>query len=180
MDVFRKRAARQRRRTRQGERAQRALVEAHLRRPSFSAQDWTPATARRRIRAAMFRQGEFLAPSRVESGNLPALMQTNRATSIRHDASARAAQAKSAVAEELHVQLDDAERILLETFSVPRRSSDGNPDGRRNQDFDKGWSAGQLWRRIVHEYLHDATRRDSIGVRDASCRRISTSSSSPN
>jgi hypothetical protein len=68
-----------------------------------------------------------------------------------------------AVAEELHEQLDDAERILLETFSVPEAVEPmAILMGGGIDHFDKGMELqGQLWRRIVHEYLQ---RCDSAGL----------------
>src|SRR5258708_37666639 len=71
--------------------------------------------------------------------------------------------ANPAVAEELHEQLDDAERILLETFSVPEAVEPmAILMGGGIKNFDKGMELqGQLWRRIVHE---DLQRCDSAGL----------------
>ena len=67
------------------------------------------------------------------------------------------------VAEEIHEQLDDAERILLETFSIPESVEPmAILMGGGVKNFDKGMELqGQLWRRIVHEYLQ---RCDSAGL----------------
>ncbi|MFZ0678612.1 MAG: hypothetical protein WAN07_13005, partial [Candidatus Binatus sp.] len=132
--------------------------------PSFSAQTGRLQLLGEGFVLTMFRQGEFLAPSRVDQEIFRRCMQ-DESRHVGFGTMHLRAQLKAnpVVAEELHEQLDDAERILLETFSVPEAVEPmailmgGGVD-----HFDKGMELqGQLWRRIVHEYLQ---RCDSAGL----------------
>lgn len=132
--------------------------------PSFSAQ-----TARLHLLGegfvlTMFRQGEFIAPSRVDQEIFRRCMQ-DESRHVGYGTMHLRTQLKSRpeLAEEIHDQLDDAESILLQTFSVPELVEPmAILMGGGIEHFDKGMELqSQLWRRIVNEYLQ---RCDSAGL----------------
>ena len=145
-----------------------ALSQLSLKRifdsPSFSAQ-----TARLHLLGegfvlTMFRQGEFIAPSRVDSEIFRRCMQ-DESRHVGYGTMHLRAQLKARpdLANEIHEQLDDAESILLQLFSVPESVEPmAILLGGGLQHFDRGMEmqAG-LWRRIVNEYLQ---RCDSAGL----------------
>ncbi|MGH7840688.1 MAG: ferritin-like domain-containing protein [Candidatus Binataceae bacterium] len=132
--------------------------------PSFSAQ-----TARLHLLGegfvlTMFRQGEFIAPSRVDAEIFRRCMQ-DESRHVGYGTIHLREQLKSRpeLASEIHDQLDDAEQILLQLFSVPEQVEPmAILMGGGIAHFDKGMEMqGQLWRRIVNEYLQ---RCDSAGL----------------
>ncbi len=132
--------------------------------PSFSAQ-----TARLHLLGegfvlTMFRQGEFIAPSRVDQEIFRRCMQ-DESRHVGYGTMHLRAQLKERpdLAEEIHLQLDDAESILLQLFSVPESVEPmAILLGGGIKNFDKGMELqGNLWRRIVSEYLQ---RCDSAGL----------------
>ncbi len=164
MDVFRKRALA----NGGGLGKASVLSELSLKRifdaPSFSAQ-----TARLHLLGegfvlTLFRQGEFIAPSHVEQEIFRRCMQ-DESRHVGYGAMHLRAQlkAKPELAEQIHCELDDAEQILLQTFSVPEAVEPmAILMGGGVKHFDKGMEMqGELWRRIVHEYLQ---RCDSAGL----------------
>jgi hypothetical protein len=164
MDVFRKRALA----NGGGLGKASVLSELSLKRifdaPSFSAQ-----TARLHLLGegfvlTLFRQGELIAPSHVEQEIFRRCMQ-DESRHVGYGAMHLRAQlkAKPELAEQIHCELDDAEQILLQTFSVPEAVEPmAILMGGGVKHFDQGMEMqGQLWRRIVHEYLQ---RCDSAGL----------------
>ncbi len=132
--------------------------------PSFSAQ-----TARLHLLGegfvlTMFRQGELIAPSRVDQEIFRRCMQ-DESRHVGYGTVHLREQLKSRpeLAAEIHDQLDDAEQILLQSFSVPEQVEPmAILMGGGIDHFDKGMDMqGQLWRRIVNEYLQ---RCDSAGL----------------
>jgi hypothetical protein len=132
--------------------------------PSFSVQ-----TARLHLLGegfvlTMFRQGEFIAPSRVDQEIFRRCMQ-DESRHVGYGTMHLRAQLKQRpdLAEQIHEQLDDAESILLQTFSVPELVEPmAILMGGGIDHFDKGMELqSQLWRRIVNEYLQ---RCDSAGL----------------
>jgi hypothetical protein len=132
--------------------------------PSFSVQ-----TARLHLLGegfvlTMFRQGEFIAPSRVDQEIFRRCMQ-DESRHVGYGTMHLRAQLKQRpdLAEQIHGQLDDAESILLQTFSVPELVEPmAILMGGGIDHFDKGMELqSQLWRRIVNEYLQ---RCDSAGL----------------
>jgi hypothetical protein len=132
--------------------------------PSFSAQTGRLHLLGEGFVLTMFRQGEFLAPSRVDQEIFRRCLQ-DESRHVGYGTMHLRAQlkAKPELAEEIHDQLDDAEHILMQLFGVPESVEPmaillgGGID-----NFDKGMELqGQLWRRIVHEYLQ---RCDSAGL----------------
>ena len=145
-----------------------ALSQLSLKRifdsPSFSAQ-----TARLHLLGegfvlTMFRQGEFIAPSRVDSEIFRRCMQ-DESRHVGYGTMHLRAQLKARpdLADEIHDQLDDAESILLQLFSVPESVEPmAILLGGGLQHFDQGMEMqANLWRRIVNEYLQ---RCDSAGL----------------
>src|SRR6202050_2129669 len=132
--------------------------------PSFSAQTGRLHLLGEGFVLTLFRQGEFIAPSRVDQEIFRRCMQDeSRTVGSGTMPLPQQLQGNPQAADEIHDQLDDAERILLETFSAPES---GEPMailmGGGVKNFDKGMEMqGQLWRRIVHEYLQ---RCDSAGL----------------
>ena len=145
-----------------------ALSELSLKRimdaPTFSAQTGRLHLLGEGFVLTMFRQGEFIAPSRVDQEIFRRCMQDESrhvgfgTVHLRNQLKAR-----PELAEQIHTELDDAERILLETFSVPELVEPmAILMGGGIDSFDKGMELqGQLWRRIVNEYLQ---RCDSAGL----------------
>ncbi len=132
--------------------------------PSFSVQ-----TARLHLLGegfvlTMFRQGEYIAQNRVEQEIFRRCMQ-DESRHVGYGTVHLREQLKSRpeLAGEIHDQLDDAEMILLQTFSVPELVEPmAILMGGGVEHFDKGMELqGQLWRRIVNEYLQ---RCDSAGL----------------
>ena len=145
-----------------------ALSQLSLKRifdsPSFSVQ-----TARLHLLGegfvlTMFRQGEFLAPSRVDSEIFRRCMQ-DESRHVGYGTMHLRAQLKARpeLADEIHDQLDDAEGILLQLFSVPESVEPmAILMGGGLKHFDQGMEMqANLWRRIVNEYLQ---RCDSAGL----------------
>ena len=164
MDVFRKRALA----NGGGLGKSSTLSQLSLKRifdaPSFSAQTGRLHLLGEGFVLTMFRQGEFIAPSRVEQEIFRRCMQ-DESRHVGYGTMHLRAQLKARpeLAEQIHRELDDAEQILLQTFSVPEQVEPmailmgGGVD-----HFDKGMEMqGQLWRRIVNEYLQ---RCDSAGL----------------
>jgi hypothetical protein len=132
--------------------------------PSFSAQ-----TARLHLLGegfvlTMFRQGELIAPTRVDQEIFRRCMQ-DESRHVGYGTMHLRTQLKvnPALAEQVHAELDDAESILLQSFGVPEAVEPmailmgGGING-----FDKGMEMqANLWRRIVNEYLQ---RCDSAGL----------------
>ena len=132
--------------------------------PSFSVQ-----TARLHLLGegfvlTMFRQGEFIAPSRVDQEIFRRCMQ-DESRHVGYGTMHLRAQLKERpdLAGEIHEQLDDAEAILLQLFSVPESVEPmAILLGGGIKNFDKGMELqSSLWRRIVNEYLQ---RCDSAGL----------------
>jgi hypothetical protein len=145
-----------------------ALSQLSLKRifdsPSFSAQ-----TARLHLLGegfvlTMFHQGEFIAPSRVDSEIFRRCMQ-DESRHVGYGTMHLRAQLKARpdLAAEIHEQLDDAESILLQLFSVPESVEPmAILLGGGLKHFDQGMEMqANLWRRIVNEYLQ---RCDSAGL----------------
>ena len=132
--------------------------------PSFSAQTGRLHLLGEGFVLTLFRQGEFIAPSRVDQEIFRRCMQ-DESRHVGYGTMHLRAQLKAnpAVAEEIHRELDEGERILLQTFSVPEQVEPmAILMGGGVKNFDKGMEMqGQLWRRIVHEYLQ---RCDSAGL----------------
>jgi hypothetical protein len=138
--------------------------------PSFSAQ-----TARLHLLGegfvlTMFRQGEFIAPTRVDQEIFRRCMQ-DESRHVGYGTVHLREQLKTRpeLAAEIHQQLDDAEMVLLQIFGVPEQVEPmAILMGGGIEHFDKGMELqGQLWRRIVNEYLQ---RCDSAGLdRRARC-----------
>jgi hypothetical protein len=132
--------------------------------PSFSAQTGRLHLLGEGFVLTLFRQGEFIAPSRVDQEIFRRCMQ-DESRHVGYGTMHLRAQLKARpeLAEEIHEQLDDAERILLETFSAPEAVEPmAILMGGGVKNFDKGMELqGQLWRRIIHEYLQ---RCDSAGL----------------
>src|SRR5579871_1339951 len=132
--------------------------------PNFSAQ-----TARLHLLGegfvlTMFRQGEFLAPTRVDQEIFRRCMQ-DESRHVGYGTVHLREQLKSRpeLAAEIHNELDDAEKILLQLFSDPESVEPmAVLMGGGIEHFDKGMELqSQLWRRIVGEYLQ---RCDSAGL----------------
>jgi hypothetical protein len=132
--------------------------------PSFSAQ-----TARLHLLGegfvlTMFRQGEYIAQNRVEQEIFRRCMQ-DESRHVGYGTVHLREQLKTRpdLAAEIHDQLDDAEMILLQTFSVPELVEPmAILMGGGIAHFDKGMELqAQLWRRIINEYLQ---RCDSAGL----------------
>ncbi len=132
--------------------------------PSFSAQTGRLHLLGEGFVLTLFRQGEFIAPSRVDQEIFRRCMQ-DESRHVGYGTMHLRAQLKAnpAIAEEIHRELDEGERILLQTFSVPEQVEPmAILMGGGVKNFDKGMEMqGQLWRRIVHEYLQ---RCDSAGL----------------
>ncbi len=164
MDVFRKRALA----NGGGLGKASVLSELSLKRifeaPSFSAQTGRLHLLGEGFVLTLFRQGEFIAPSHVEQEIFRRCMQ-DESRHVGYGTMHLRAQlkAKPELAEQIHCELDDAEQILLQTFSVPEAVEPmAILMGGGVKHFDKGMEMqGQLWRRIVHEYLQ---RCDSAGL----------------
>ena len=145
-----------------------ALSELSLKRifdaPSFSAQTGRLHLLGEGFVLTVFRQGEFIAPTRVDQEIFRRCMQ-DESRHVGYGTMHLRAQlrANPEIAEEIHEQLDDAESILLQTFSAPELVEPmAILMGGGVKHFDKGMELqGQLWRRIVHEYLQ---RCDSAGL----------------
>jgi hypothetical protein len=145
-----------------------ALAQVSLKRifdaPSFSAQTGRLHLLGEGFVLTMFRQGEFLAPSRVDQEIFRRCMQ-DESRHVGYGTMHLRVQLREnpALAEELHEQLDDAERILVEVFGTPESvEPTAILMGGGIAHFDKGMELqGQLWRRIVNEYLQ---RCDSAGL----------------
>ncbi len=164
MDVFRKRALAN------GGGLGRASVgnERGLRK-IFNAPSLTAQTARLHLLGegfvlTVFRQGEFIAPSRVDQEIFRRCMQ-DESRHVGYGSMHLRAQLKARpeIAEEVHTELDDAERILLDIFSEPESVEPmAILMGGGVKNFDKGMEMqSNLWRRIVAEYLQ---RCDSAGL----------------
>ncbi len=132
--------------------------------PSFSAQTGRLHLLGEGFVLTVFRQGEFIAPSRVDQEIFRRCMQ-DESRHVGYGTMHLRAQLKARpeLAEEIHTELDDAERILLEIFSEPESVEPmAVLMGGGLDHFDKGMEMqGQLWRRIVGEYLQ---RCDSAGL----------------
>jgi len=132
--------------------------------PSFSAQTGRLHLLGEGFVLTLFRQGEFIAPSRVDQEIFRRCMQ-DESRHVGYGTMHLRAQLKSnaALADEIHAELDDAESILLQTFSVPESVEPmAVLMGGGIKNFDKGMEMqGNLWRRIVSEYLQ---RCDSAGL----------------
>jgi hypothetical protein len=132
--------------------------------PSFSAQTGRLHLLGEGFVLTMFRQGEFIAPTRVDQEIFRRCMQ-DESRHVGYGTMHLRAQLKARpeLAEEIHVQLDDAEHILLQLFTVPEQVEPmAILMGGGIDHFDKGMELqAQLWRRIVNEYLQ---RCDSAGL----------------
>jgi len=132
--------------------------------PSFSAQTGRLHLLGEGFVLTLFRQGEFIAPSRVDQEIFRRCMQ-DESRHVGYGTMHLRAQLKAnpAVAEEVHDQLDEAEKILLNLLSVPEQIEPmAILMGGGVKNFDKGMEMqAQLWRRIVNEYLQ---RCDSAGL----------------
>lgn len=132
--------------------------------PSFSAQTGRLHLLGEGFVLTMFRQGEFIAPTRVDQEIFRRCMQ-DESRHVGYGTMHLRAQLKARpeVAEEVHAQLDDAEHILLQLFTVPEQVEPmAILMGGGIDHFDKGMELqAQLWRRIVNEYLQ---RCDSAGL----------------
>lgn len=144
-----------------------ALSELGLKRifesPSFSAQTGRLHMLGEGFVLTIFRSGEFLSPSRVDQEIFRRCLQ-DESRHVGYGTVHMRQQLKSnpAILEEVHGELDDAERILLQIFSTPESVEPmAILLGGGLEHFDKGMELeAQLWRRIVHEYLQ---RCDSAG-----------------
>ncbi|MBF6561255.1 MAG: ferritin-like domain-containing protein [Candidatus Binataceae bacterium] len=145
-----------------------ALAELSLKR-IFDAGSFSAQTARLHLLGegfvlTMFRQGEFIAPSRVDQEIFRRCMQ-DESRHVGYGTMHLRTQLKMRpdLAEEVHAELDDAESILLQTFSVPESVEPmAVLMGGGIKNFDHGMELqGNLWRRIVGEYLQ---RCDSAGL----------------
>ncbi len=132
--------------------------------PSFSAQTGRLHLLGEGFVLTIFRQGEFIAPSRVDQEIFRRCMQ-DESRHVGYGTMHLRTQLKSRpeLADEIHTELDDAERILLEIFSEPESVEPmAVLMGGGVAHFDKGMEMqAQLWRRIVGEYLQ---RCDSAGL----------------
>ena len=133
--------------------------------PSFSVQTGTAATAGRGFRTDDVPAGRIYCAEPGRAGDFPPL-HAGRIASRRLSARCICANSSNRVPSwlsEIHEQLDDAEMILLQTFSVPELVEPmAILMGGGVEHFDKGMELqGQLWRRIVNEYLQ---RCDSAGL----------------
>jgi hypothetical protein len=163
-EVFRKRALANGgglgRASRYSEHGLKRILEA----PSFSAQTGRLHLLGEGFVLTIFRQGEFIAPSRVEQEIFRRCLQDeSRHVGFGTMHLRTQLRADPAVADQIHAELDDAEAILLDLFSEPESVEPmaillGGGLAR----FDQGMELqGQLWRRIVGEYLQ---RCDSAGL----------------
>jgi hypothetical protein len=132
--------------------------------PSFSAQ-----TARLHLLGegfvlTMFRQGEFIAPTRVDQEIFRRCMQ-DESRHVGYGTMHLRTQVteRPELLDEIHRELDDAETVLLQLFGVPEQVEPmAILMGGGIDHFDKGMELqGQLWRRVVNEYLQ---RCDSAGL----------------
>ena len=163
-DVFRKRALANGgglgRASKMSEHSLKRIMNA----PSFSAQTGRLHLLGEGFVLTMFRQGEFIAPSRVDQEIFRRCMQ-DESRHVGFGTMHLRAQlrARPEVAEEIHTELDDAEQILLGLFSEPESVEPmAILLGGGLKHFDKGMELqAQLWRRIVNEYLQ---RCDSAGL----------------
>ena len=132
--------------------------------PSFSAQTGRLHLLGEGFVLTIFRQGEFLAPSRVEQEIFRRCLQ-DESRHVGYGTLHLRAQlrARPELKDEIHDELDDAERILLELFNAPEVvEPTAILMGGGIRHFDKGMELqAQLWRRIVGEYLD---RCDSAGL----------------
>jgi hypothetical protein len=132
--------------------------------PSFSAQTGRLHLLGEGFVLTMFRQGEFIAPTRVDQEIFRRCMQ-DESRHVGYGTMHLRTQLKERpeLAEQIHRELDDAESILLQTFSVPEQVEPmAILMGGGLAHFDKGMEMqAQLWRRIVNEYLQ---RCDSAGL----------------
>jgi hypothetical protein len=132
--------------------------------PTFSAQTSRMHLLGEGFVLTIFRQGEFIAPSRVDSEIFRRCMQ-DEARHVGYGTMHLRTQLKlkPEMAEEIHEELDDAEAILMQSFSVPALVEPmAILMGGGVKNFDKGMELqGNLWRRIVNEYLQ---RCDSAGL----------------
>jgi hypothetical protein len=164
MDVFRKRALA----NGGGLGRASAYSELGLKRifdaPSFSAQTGRLHLLGEGFVLTVFRQGEFIAPSRVDQEIFRRCMQ-DESRHVGYGTMHLRTQlrARPELAEEIHAELDDAEHILLQIFSEPESVEPmAVLMGGGLEHFDKGMEMqSQLWRRIVGEYLQ---RCDSAGL----------------
>lgn len=132
--------------------------------PTFSAQTGRLHLLGEGFVLTIFRQGEFLAPSRVEQEIFRRCLQDESRHVGYGTMHLRAQlQARPELADDIHDELDDAERILLELFNAPEVvEPTAILMGGGIRHFDKGMELqAQLWRRIVGEYLD---RCDSAGL----------------
>ncbi|MGH8013886.1 MAG: ferritin-like domain-containing protein [Candidatus Binataceae bacterium] len=132
--------------------------------PSFSAQTGRLHLLGEGFVLTMFRQGEFIAPTRVDQEIFRRCMQ-DESRHVGYGTMHLRSQLKDRpdLAEEIHRELDDAESILLQLFSVPEQVEPmAILMGGGLAHFDKGMELqAQLWRRVVSEYLQ---RCDSAGL----------------
>lgn len=132
--------------------------------PSFSVQTGRLHLLGEGFVLTMFRQGEFIANSRVDQEIFRRCMQDeSRHVGFGTVHLREQLKSRPELAGEIHDQLDEGEKILLQLFSCPEQVEPmailmgGGVD-----HFDKGMEMqGQLWRRIVNEYLQ---RCDSAGL----------------
>src|SRR6266851_4170257 len=151
MDVFRKRALA----NGGGLGKASALSELSLKKifdaPSFSAQTGRLHLLGEGFVLTMFRQGEFIAPSRVDQEIFRRCMQ-DESHHVGYGTMHLRAQLKARpdLANEIHEQLDDAESILLQLFSVPESVEPmAILLGGGLKHFDEGMEMqANLWRRI--------------------------------
>ena len=132
--------------------------------PTFSVQTGRLHLLGEGFVLTMFRQGEFIAPSRVDQEIFRRCMQ-DESRHVGFGTVHLREQLKThpEIAGQIHDQLDDAEKILLQLFSCPEQVEPmAILMGGGVERFDKGMELqGQLWRRIVNEYLQ---RCDSAGL----------------
>ncbi len=132
--------------------------------PSFSAQTGRLHLLGEGFVLTLFRQGEYLAPSRVEQEIFRRCLQ-DESRHVGFGALHLRTQLRERpeLEDEIQDELDDAEHILLELFGAPEVVE---PTaillGGGLKHFDEGLELqAQLWRRIVSEYLQ---RCDSAGL----------------
>ncbi|MGH7988302.1 MAG: ferritin-like domain-containing protein [Candidatus Binataceae bacterium] len=132
--------------------------------PSFSAQTGRLHLLGEGFVLTMFRQGEFIAPTRVDQEIFRRCLQ-DESRHVGYGTMHLRSQLKERpdLAEEIHRELDDAESILLQLFSVPEQVEPmAILMGGGLAHFDKGMELqALLWRRVVSEYLQ---RCDSAGL----------------
>jgi hypothetical protein len=132
--------------------------------PSFTAQTGRLHLLGEGFVLTLFRSGEFLSPSRVDQEIFRRCLQ-DESRHVGYGTLHLRAQLKAdpSVAEQIHAELDDAEEILLKVFGAPESVEPmAILLGGGLAHFDKGIELqGQLWRRIVHEYMQ---RCDSAGL----------------